>query len=107
MRVTHPDKPYFTRETKLTKLDLVQHVGGPDLELLERLARLGGGRAFVATDAEALDQVFKTIDALEKSPVQGMIHTRYREDFAPWVIASLVFLVLDRLLSTGRLRGLP
>lgn len=25
VRVTHPDKPYFTRETKLTKLDLVQY----------------------------------------------------------------------------------
>ena len=25
VRVTHPDKPYFTRETKLTKLELVQY----------------------------------------------------------------------------------
>jgi bifunctional non-homologous end joining protein LigD len=25
VRVTHPDKPYFTRETKLTKLDLVHY----------------------------------------------------------------------------------
>src|SRR5258705_10411521 len=25
VRVTHPDKPYFSRETKLTKLDLVRY----------------------------------------------------------------------------------
>ena len=25
VRVTHPDKPYFTRQTKLSKLDLVRY----------------------------------------------------------------------------------
>jgi hypothetical protein len=25
VRITHPDKPYFTRDTKLTKLDLVRY----------------------------------------------------------------------------------
>ena len=25
VRITHPDKPYFTRQTKLSKLDLVRY----------------------------------------------------------------------------------
>ena len=56
---------------------------GPDLELLERLATLTGGRSFAATDADALAKVFETIDALEKSPVRGQILTRYNEHYGP------------------------
>jgi Ca-activated chloride channel family protein len=54
---------------------------GPDLALLERLARLGGGQPFVASDSRSLDTVFQQIDRLERSPVRGTVHTRYRETF--------------------------
>jgi Ca-activated chloride channel family protein len=95
------------RPEPITGLDLVSEVDGPDLALLDRLARLGGGRSFIAADAEALARVFETIDALEKSPVQGEVRTRYREEYAPWVGLALTCLVLDRFLSAGRLRRLP
>jgi Ca-activated chloride channel family protein len=91
----------------ITGLGLPAEVEGPDLALLDRLARLGGGRPFAAHDTEALARVFRTIDALEKSPVRGRIRTRYREEYAPWVALSLACLVLDRLFSAGRLRRLP
>jgi Ca-activated chloride channel family protein len=91
----------------ITGLDLVAEVEGPDLAALERLARIGGGRSFAATDTAALGRVFQTIDALEKSPVRGAVRTRYREEYAPWVGLALTCLVLDRLLSAGRLRRLP
>ena len=89
------------------KLPPTPEVEGPNLALLERLAQLSGGRTFVATDADALDRVFRTIDALEKSPVRGQILTRYDEHYAPWAALAIGLLVLDRLLSTGRLRHLP
>src|SRR5688572_28571509 len=54
---------------------------GPDFALLGRLARLGGGQAFVAPDSRSLTQIFQAIDRLEKSPVRGTVHTRYRETF--------------------------
>ena len=39
----------------VTKLDRVAaEVAGPDHALLERLARIGGGRSFAATDTAAL-----------------------------------------------------
>lgn len=80
---------------------------GPDLQLLERLAAAGGGRAFVATDAPALARVFATIDALEKSPVRGEVRMRYREWYGPCAGAALGLLLCDRLLSWGRARRLP
>jgi Ca-activated chloride channel family protein len=80
---------------------------GPDLALLERMARVGGGRAFLAADSGALERVFAEIDALEKSPVRGEVLTRYREEYGPWATAAVALLVLDRFLSAGRLRRLP
>jgi Ca-activated chloride channel family protein len=80
---------------------------GPNLPLLERLAQLTGGRSFAATDADALHQVFQTIDALEKSPVRGQIRTRYDERYALWAGSALALLLLAGLLSQGRLRRLP
>jgi Ca-activated chloride channel family protein len=91
----------------VTKLNLVAQGDAPDFALLERLAKIGGGRAFVAANASELDRVFRTIDALEKSPVQGEIRTRYREEYRPWVLAALLLLAFDRLLAAGRLRRLP
>ncbi len=90
-----------------TKLPITGEVEGPDVEALRRIAHEGGGRAFVATDVHMLDEVFQTIDQLEKSPVRGTIRTRYRELFGPWVLAAVVLLAFDRLLSGGRMRRLP
>jgi Ca-activated chloride channel family protein len=80
---------------------------GPNVALLERLAELAGGRSFIATDADALEQVFRTIDALEKSPVRGQILTRYDELYGPWAGLALALIVLERFLAQGRLRRLP
>ncbi|HEX8199662.1 MAG TPA: VWA domain-containing protein [Isosphaeraceae bacterium] len=91
----------------ITGLPIPAEVEGPDLALLDRLARLGGGRAFVAADARGLDAVFRAIDELEKSPVRGTVRTRYREWYTPWVGLAVALLVLDRLLAAGRLRRLP
>jgi len=82
-------------------------VEGPNLPLLERLAQFSGGRSFAATDADALDEVFHTIDALEKSPVHGQVLTRYDEHYVPWAGFALAMLILERFLALGRLRRLP
>ncbi len=86
---------------------MIAEFAGPNLPLLETMARSASGRSFVATDADALSTVFQTIDKLEKSPIQGQILTRYDEHFGPWAAACLGLLLLDRLLTLGRLRRLP
>jgi Ca-activated chloride channel family protein len=80
---------------------------GPNVDLLDRLAEITGGRSFRATDADALADVFRTIDALEKSQIRDEVRTRYDEQFAPWAFAAVGLLALDRLLTCGRLRRLP
>ncbi len=80
---------------------------GPNLELLERLAKLTGGRSFAATDTDALNEVFRTIDALEKSPVSGHEFTRYEERYVRWAVLAVGLLLIERVLSQGRLRRLP
>jgi Ca-activated chloride channel family protein len=91
----------------LTGLPVSTEVDGPDLALLERLAELGGGRAFVATDPHALDGVFAAIDSLERSPVQGWVRTRYRETYGRWAASALGLIVAERLLAAWWLRRLP
>ena len=91
----------------VTKLPVTAEVDGPDLPLLERLAAAGGGRAFVAADADVLGRVFSTIDAMEKSPVRGEVRTRYREEYGTWVAIALALVVIDRTTAAGRLRRLP
>lgn len=90
-----------------TKLDLIGQVGAPDFVLLAQLAEKGGGQAFVAGDAHSLDAVFATINQLEKSPVQAVVHTRYRELFLPWVCLAFSLLMLELILGCSRLSRLP
>jgi Ca-activated chloride channel family protein len=90
-----------------TRLPVAAEVAGPNLPLLQRLAELAGGRSYVAADTDSLAKVFDAINKLEKSPIRGQILTRYDEHYATWAAAALGLLVLDRLLSLGRLRRLP
>lgn len=90
-----------------TQQPVMAEIAGPNLPLLARLAELSGGRSFVAADADTLSKVWGAINDLEKSPIRGQILTRYDEHYASWAGAALALLVLDRLLSLGRLRRLP
>ena len=90
-----------------TQQPAIAEVDGPNLPLLKQLAEITGGSDFLAADTDALADVFKRIDELEKSPIHGRILTRYDEHYAPWAGFALALLVLDRLLAQGRLRRLP
>lgn len=80
---------------------------GPDFERLKSIAELGGGQAFTASSAQGLDEVFKAIDTLEKSPMVGTIRTRYREGYPLFVAAALACFLGERLLREGLLRIMP
>ena len=68
-------------------------------ELLAELARMTGGSSFRARDSEALEEVFASIDALEKTEFTSTQLVRYRERFEPWAIAALVVLLLGAALE--------
>ncbi len=82
-------------------------VAGPNLELLENLARITGGISRLAVDTDSLAGIFREIDRLEKSEIHGQILTRYEEHYARWAVLALGLLICERLLAQGRLRRLP
>ena len=84
-----------------------EDVEGPNVALLEKMAQLTGGRSFIATDTDALSEVFQTIDTLEKSPVRGQKLTRYDELYAAYAGLALTLLLAERFLRHGKLGRLP
>ena len=63
-------------------------------ELLSEIARLTGGSSFRARDAQALEQVFDRIDALEKTEFTSTRLVKYRERFEPWAVAALALVLV-------------
>lgn len=75
-----------------------------DEEALRRIAELTGGRAFRASDTEALKRVLAEIDRMEKLPLEAKGALRRRELFVwPAGLAALA-LALALGLGTTRLR---
>ncbi len=78
-----------------------------DEPMLEYIAEITGGAYFRATDAESLSGVYSKIDALETSEIELKQYTRYEEAFAPFAIAGLLLILLERFLQYSRVGRLP
>jgi len=78
-----------------------------DEETLEEIARITGGRYFRATDTESLKDIYTEIDKLEKTPVEEVGYQEYKELFPGFLVAGLIILILEIVLSDTVLRRLP
>jgi Ca-activated chloride channel family protein len=78
-----------------------------DERSLKAIAEATGGRYFRAADARALEQVYATIDELEKSTAEVEIFEKTDEVYHSWLGAGLVLLLLQALLGETLLRRLP
>jgi Ca-activated chloride channel family protein len=67
-----------------------------DEATLRDIADKTGGRYFRAQDAKGLARVYQEIDSLEKTKIESMKHTRYREYFASFAgpAAAIVWIEL-------------
>lgn len=70
-----------------------------DEALLKEIADKTGARYFRAKDSQALSRIFQQIDQLEKSPTVMARYTRFDEATRPFVLAGLLTLGLELLLS--------
>ncbi len=86
---------------------VVRRGPGIDTQTLASLAESTGGIFRMAEDGEALLEVYREIDELEKSEVQSVRYTEYRERFMIFAIAALVLLGLEIVLRTTWLRRIP
>ena len=78
-----------------------------DEDLLRDIAKITGGKYWHASDVDALTQVYAEIDKLEKSKVEQLTYTEYRELY-PWLaLPGLFLVVMVSLAGATRFRSLP
>lgn len=75
--------------------------------LLQDLAQSTGGQYFHATDNNALLEIYKSINLLEKTKVNTITYNRYTQKFLPWLLAGIGFLILEMILKYGVFRKFP
>lgn len=91
--------PYgFTSTTMESKIDE---------EALKNIAEVTGGKYFRAKNEHTLSEVFKTIDALEKTKIDVSKYTRMDENFMPWVWGALSCYVLMLMIRYTIVRRIP
>ncbi|UCC73669.1 MAG: VWA domain-containing protein [Gemmatimonadota bacterium] len=64
-----------------------------DEDLLRQIAAITGGQYFRATNARALEEIYRQIDELEKTPVYVRRYMEFSEQFRPFILLALAFVV--------------
>jgi Ca-activated chloride channel family protein len=67
--------------------------------LLKEISEKTNGKFFRVTDEKSLEQVFQTIDKLEKTEITTKDKVHYSEEFLPYLLAALFCLLFERVLS--------
>jgi Ca-activated chloride channel family protein len=70
-----------------------------DEKTLQEIAKITGGQYFRATDTESLRQIYKEIDALEKTKIEQVGFLEYEELFHWFLLVALIFLLMQILLE--------
>lgn len=78
-----------------------------DEKLLTEIATETGGKYFRARDNESLAGIYRNIDGLEKSKVEIINTIRYQDKFFPFILAAIVFLLLEVILNYTIFRKFP
>lgn len=76
-------------------------------ELMQKISDMTGGKSFHAEENNVLEQIFTTVDALEKSKVEINNFTRYSELVWPWLLAGCLLLLLEGAALSTRWRKIP
>jgi Ca-activated chloride channel family protein len=78
-----------------------------DEELLQDISESTDGRYYRATSPEQLQEIFATIDALEKSEIESKVRVLYSELFYWLLIPALLLLLAERALGATRAGRIP
>lgn len=95
-----PVDTYMGRRTVMAPVEI-------DEALLKRISSMTGGKYFRATDNRTLSDIYNEIDGLEKSKIEISSFTSAAEMFPPFLLISLLFLIVEFLLSRLYLVKLP
>ncbi len=78
-----------------------------DEETLQDISQITDGRYFRATSNTKLEEIYRDIDRLEKSKIEVREFSRKSEEFLPFALAGILFLVLSLVLRTTIFRSIP
>jgi Ca-activated chloride channel family protein len=78
-----------------------------DEETLQEISTLTDGKYFRATSNTKLEEIYKEIDALEKSKIEVKELNRKTEEFVPFALAGLLSLILSFVFRTTVFRSIP
>lgn len=100
-RVPFPAKDFFGNKVyQWAVIDL-------DEKLLKQMASLTGAKYFRATDTEELREIYEEINRLEKTKVEIDAYTDYQELYIPFVLMTMLLILLETVLRHTRLRTIP
>lgn len=86
---------------------LINHKSEIDLETLKKVSDLTNARSFHAKDSEALSDIYKEIDKLEKTDRTINVKYNYKEVYYWPLMIGLVFIIIEQTLSQTLFRRIP
>lgn len=92
--------PFGRPVTQKVKADI-------DEDVLQAMAQMTGGRYFRATNKSKLADIFDEIDQMEKTKMNIREFSRKEEEYLPFVLAALAFLLLHIIIKNTILRNIP
>ena len=78
-----------------------------DEDKLRRIASIGDGEYFRATDENVLKSVFAEIDKMEKTKLSVQQFSRREEAYMPWALLAMLLLAIEIGLRYTLLRNIP
>lgn len=78
-----------------------------DEEVLRQISEKTGGKYFRATDNQKLVSIYEEIDQLEKTILDTQDYSSRQEEYFPFLLAGLIFILLEVILSLTLVKTLP
>jgi Ca-activated chloride channel family protein len=78
-----------------------------DEDTLKQIATLTSAKYFRATDTESLREIYKEIDALEKTKIEHAEYTEYKELFSYFLLTALMLILIETILTNSVLMRIP
>lgn len=75
--------------------------------LLKDMAQSTGGQYFHASDNDALQKIYASINQLEKSKIEITTYNRFTDMYFPWLLAGFIFAVLEIILRYTYFKKFP
>lgn len=97
----------FPRINMLGRVEYVKLPVVIDEATLQSIAKSTGGKYFRATDNTVLEDVFREIDALEKTQMDVKHFSHTEDNYMMWAWLALAFFALELLLRYTVLRSIP